>query len=222
MIALLVNHHEHAQFGPLAYPYFFVTGCALLILLRATLERARAHANAEDPAYRRRRDRDRRGAPAGEKPPARRCAFAAARERRGDGAHPIDAAVPKPRGRRHEADEGLAVLRALGQDPAHAAVRLKLNSGFDNPTLRKIAGVSLTIVFWSSSIASARGLVIVTLGSIWLALFVVSGLSFLLPTYVTIGTDGVFVARRGTKRFLPFAKITEIRDDPEHADAVRS
>ncbi|HEX7667050.1 MAG TPA: hypothetical protein VF407_21115, partial [Polyangiaceae bacterium] len=113
------------------------------------------------------------------------------------------------------------ILAALGQDPEHATVRFRLQSGFENRVLRGIATVLLMTLstgnFWWG--ASSSGFFFYVM-LVWMIAVLASLLSFVVPTYVTVGTDGVHIERRGRKRFVRFATVRAIESDPELADAV--
>ena len=217
---ILRNEAERSHFGPLGYPYFFIMSCAFLFVF------ARLWADHASTSTSKTLRIDDEGIAIDGVRRLRKKHILGGAHLRPRKTGELTVRIPSTLPFRSlevdvaNAEEGLAVLRALGQDPAHAAVRFRLNSGFENPLLRKIATVCLAMAGVFTSVANARGPIFLTLGSIWLAAFVFSGLSFLLPTHVTIGTDGVFVAKGGRKRFLPFSKITEIQDHPEHADAI--
>lgn len=119
-----------------------------------------------------------------------------------------------------DANEGRRVLAALGQDPAHAKVRFRLASGFENKTLRTFATAVLAVSSSCGGIINGQQPVFRALFAMWIVAICIAGISFLLPTYVTIGTDGIFVERSGRKRFVPFKKIASIGAHPKHHDAV--
>lgn len=116
--------------------------------------------------------------------------------------------------------EGMAVLAALGQDPARAKVRFRLAAGFENRTLRRLATFVIGLSTSFGVIINGNREIFYVLGSLWSIAILFAAVSFLVPTYVTVGADGLFVERRGRNRFLPFAKVTSIETHRTYPDAV--
>ncbi len=116
--------------------------------------------------------------------------------------------------------EGMAVLAALGQDPARAKVRFRLAAGFENRTLRRLATFVIGLSTSFGVIVNGNREVFYVLGFLWSIAILFAGVSFLVPTYVTVGADGLFVERRGRSRFLPFVKIASIETHRTYPDAV--
>lgn len=116
--------------------------------------------------------------------------------------------------------EGLALLTALGQDPAHAKVRFRLASGFENKTLRQLATLFIAMSSSCGGVVNGHGLFFNALFLVWAIGFSIAALSFLLPTWVTVGADGLLVERRGRKRFVPFADVKSVEPHVQYPDAV--
>lgn len=116
--------------------------------------------------------------------------------------------------------QGLEVLTSLGQDPKHALARFRLASGFQNPTLRTIVTIAFGMSQGFSTCGNWHGPYGTTIGFLYLALIAFSGASFLLPTHVTIGADGVLIRRFGRRRFISFGEISSIDDHEKYQDAI--
>jgi len=117
-------------------------------------------------------------------------------------------------------EQGAQLLARFGQDQARAAVRFRLASGFENRRLRSVATVILLFsqsFYWFGSMNNPLGHWLL---AFYLAALVVAGLSFLIPTYVTIGADGILLERRGTRRFVRFADLLKIEEHVEYKDAI--
>lgn len=112
------------------------------------------------------------------------------------------------------------LLARLGQDPAAAAARFRLVAGFENRTLRTIATFALATLFYGGNIGQAHGYFGGTFTVIRILAALVAGLSFLLPTYVTVGADGILIERRGRRRFVAFSQLEAIKEHAEYKDAV--
>ncbi|MEO8875264.1 MAG: hypothetical protein ABI461_06745 [Polyangiaceae bacterium] len=115
--------------------------------------------------------------------------------------------------------QGAEILARFGQDQARAAVRFRLASGFENPKMRSIATAVLVFsqsFYWFGMNSQ--------LGRWLLAIYVLAiglvGVSFLIPTYVTIGADGILLERRGTRRFIRFGDLLKIEEHAEYKDAI--
>ena len=117
-------------------------------------------------------------------------------------------------------EQGADLLARFGQDQAHVAVRFRLASGFENPRLRSIATAVLVLsqsFFWFGTM---NGPLAHSLLAIYFLALAVAGLSFLIPTHVTIGADGILLERRGTRRFVRFVELLKIEEHVEYKDAI--